>query len=384
MNKHSLLAVASSLLALCLGAGCASPTESAKILRIGLEAPLSGSQSALGRGMLLGAQLAARALNESGGVLGRRIEIVPIDDKADPAVGLATANAALDAGLDAVVGPYNSGVGLQTLPRYLEAGLVPLRLTSSDQTAGLGFTLQPMTAQIAPVATRAIVEWLDATRVALIVDGTTAYNAAAADAMRTLLGEAGVTITSSVAITPGASSYAAAVAEALVGAPDAVYVVAYYPEAGLVAKAMKQAATPARCLADYGAYEDGFIAAAGLEAARACPVVGVPAPGDFPGSASLVSAYVSMHGVAPDVWSPYTYDSVMLLADAITRAGGTSTEPLANALAATTGWRGWTGAVSFERTTGNRLPAPVTVNVADAQGAFHVDLSWAIATGFSY
>jgi hypothetical protein len=40
--------------------------------------------------------------------------------------------------------------------------------------------------------------------------------------------------------------------------------------------------------------------------------------------------------------------------------------------------------VAFDATTGNRQPAPVTVNVADAQGAFHVDQSWVTATGFSF
>jgi ABC-type branched-subunit amino acid transport system substrate-binding protein len=62
----------------------------------------------------------------------------------------------VDLSLDGVVGPYNSGAGLKTLPRYLDAGLVPIRLTSSDDTAGMGFTLQPMTSQIAPVATDAV------------------------------------------------------------------------------------------------------------------------------------------------------------------------------------------------------------------------------------
>ena len=50
------------------------------------------------------------------------------------------------------MGPYNSGVGLKTLPIYMSAGLVPLRLTASVQTAGMGFTLQPMKSQIAPGA----------------------------------------------------------------------------------------------------------------------------------------------------------------------------------------------------------------------------------------
>ena len=87
---------------------------------------------------------------------------MPINDAADPATGKEAAAAAIAEGLDAVVGPYNSGVGAETLPLYLAAGLVPIRLTSADSTAGLGFTLQPMTSQITPAAATALTEYLDA------------------------------------------------------------------------------------------------------------------------------------------------------------------------------------------------------------------------------
>src|SRR5690242_11406320 len=96
--------------------------------RIGLEAPLSGDLSVLGDGMLKGAQQAATEINEDGGVLDQEIEIVPIDDGGDPATGVKAANAAIKDGLDGVVGPYNSGVGIETLPLYIKEGLVPIRL----------------------------------------------------------------------------------------------------------------------------------------------------------------------------------------------------------------------------------------------------------------
>ena len=44
----------------------------------------------------------------------------PIDDAADPETGVEAAEAAIDEGLDGVVGPYNSGVGVETLPLYIE------------------------------------------------------------------------------------------------------------------------------------------------------------------------------------------------------------------------------------------------------------------------
>src|SRR4029450_11221492 len=73
-----------------------------KVWRIGLEGPLTGSQPDGGIGMLEGAQLAADEINAAGGVLGRQVQIIPIDDGADPAVGVAAAQAAMHAGVDRV------------------------------------------------------------------------------------------------------------------------------------------------------------------------------------------------------------------------------------------------------------------------------------------
>lgn len=379
----AIVAVAAVMAA--LAAGCSSGGSSkSSTIRIGLEGPLSGSQSDTGTAMLRGAQMAAEELNAKGGIGGRKVEIVPIDDKADPEAGTAAATAAVAAGLEGVVGPYNSGVGLRTLPIYIAAGLVPLRFTSADTTAGLGFTLQPMTSQIAPVATDAIVKWAKATSVALIVDSTQTYNKDAAAAMAKTLPAAGARITTTVEITPGGTSYADAVASALATDPQLVYVVAYYPEAGLVAKAMAASGTAAKCLADFGAYDNGFVTAAGTTAAKTCPVVGVPAPDDFPSAAERVTAFNKKFGTGPGVWSPYAYDSVMVLADAIGRAGSTAAADVNAALASTKGWSGWTGTVSFASPSGNRVPAPVTVNVADNAGMLHVDASWVAAVGFVY
>ncbi len=352
--------------------------------RIGLEAPLTGSQSAVGEGMLRGAQLAATELNETGGILGKEVQIVPIDDKADPAAGEEAAKAAIAEGLDAVVGPYNSGAGAKTLPLYIDAGLVPLRLTSADSTAGLGFTLQPMTSQIAPTAVTAITTWAGAKSVGIIYDSTQDYTKQATEAMQQLLPPAGVTITSSEAITPGATSYTDALNTVLANGPDLIYVVAYYPEAAAIAKDVVASGTSASCLIDYGGFDSGYITAAGVPAAQRCPVVGVPAPDDFPNAARDIEEYLELFGDAPGTWSPYTYDSVRLLADAIARAGGADAEKLTAALSATSGWQGWTGTVAFDPATGNREPDPVTIMSVDASGAFHVDTAWATAVSFGF
>ena len=150
------LAALIAVFAVACGGSDDSDNGSSDTWRIGLEAPLSGDLSILGDGMLKGAQQAASEINENEGLLDQEVEIVPIDDAGDPDTGVTAANAAIKAGLDGVVGPYNSGVGIETLPLYIKDGLVPIRLTSDDTTNGLGFTLQPMTYQIAPVASEAM------------------------------------------------------------------------------------------------------------------------------------------------------------------------------------------------------------------------------------
>ena len=115
---------------------------------------------------------AADQINSDGGLRGKDIEIVPIDDGGDPTIGVPAAKKAIADGLDGVVGPYNSGVGIKTLPLYKQAGLVPIRLTSDNNTAGFGFTLQPMSSQIAPVTSDALASWIGARTVAITYDPT--------------------------------------------------------------------------------------------------------------------------------------------------------------------------------------------------------------------
>ncbi|MSX83488.1 MAG: ABC transporter substrate-binding protein, partial [Actinobacteria bacterium] len=161
MTKTSKILALCALVSLAV-AGCSSSSSDSNAtatpaltgtVRIGVEAPISGDQADTGKGMINGAQLAADQLNAKGGINGKKVVIVPIDDAADAVVGVKAATAAIKKGLDGVVGPYNSGAGAKTLPLYIKAGLTPIRLTSNSTTTnGLGYTLQPMDYQIVPVA----------------------------------------------------------------------------------------------------------------------------------------------------------------------------------------------------------------------------------------
>lgn len=368
----------------CGSSGSDSGSGASDTFRVGLEAPLSGEQSVLGEGMLKGAEMAASRRNAKGGIRGKQVEVVPIDDAADPATGVKAAKAAIEAGLDGIVGPYNSGVGVETLPLYIKAGLTPIRLTSDQSTNGLGFTLQPMTYQIAPVASKALTGWLGAKKVAIAYDPTQNYTVSVSKALRESLEGAGVMVTAYEKVQPGKKSYTDVVEKLVATEPDVVYAAVYFPEGGLMAKEMRQMKAKPQCVADYASYDTGFVETAGVAAARACPVVGVPAPQDFAGAGARVAEYEDEFGSEPGTWSPYTYDSLNFLADGVEQAGGTEAAKLEKTLDGVKSWPGWTGSVTIDPHNGNRQPATVVVVDTDKSGALHVDEAWAKAVGAPY
>jgi branched-chain amino acid transport system substrate-binding protein len=377
--------VFAGLVLVAAGCGSSSSDESdSDTFRVGLEAPLSGEQSTLGKGMLKGAELAAAQLNDEDGILGEQVEVVPIDDAADPATGVKAAQAAIADGLDGIVGPYNSGVGIETLPLYIKAGLVPVRLTSDNSTNGLGFTLQPMTYQIAPVASEALTGWLGAKNVAIAYDPTQNYTVSVSKALKESLEKKGVTVSAFEKVQPGKKSYTDVVDKLAATKADVIYAAVYFPEGGLIAKEMQEAKVESQCIADYASYDTGFVETAGVAAARACPVVGVPAPEDFSGADAKVTGYHDEFDEDPGTWSPYTYDSLNFLADGVKKVGGTAAKKLTNALDSVSGWKGWTGSVTIDPHNGNRQPATVVIVDTDAKGQLHVDKDWAKAVGAPY
>lgn len=387
--KQVVGAMSIGVVALAATAACSSnssPDTSSATWKIGVEAPLTGDQSNLGLGMLQGAQLAAEQLNSAGGVLGRKIEIIQIDDAANATTGVAAANSAISQGLNGVVGPYNSSVGAQTLPLYLKAGVVPIRLTSDNSTDGMGFTLQPMTSQIAPVTANALSKFYKAKSVGIIYDSSQNYTKSTSAAVKAGLEKAGVKVTSYQAITPGQGSYADTLQQVSAKNPDMIYSAVYYPEGAKIA----QEITPKtagnsnyRCLLDYASYDSGYITNAGQAAAQRCNVVGVPAPTDFSGSADKVAAFQQQFKQPPGTWSPYTYDSLNFLIDGAKAVGSFNSAQLTSHLSTVKQWQGWTGTVSIEPRSGNREPATVVVTVV-TDGEFHVNAAWAQAVGAPY
>src|SRR5436309_5095495 len=273
-HRRPALLVASGIFALGSGfslAIAAPNSRSSAPLVIAVEGPQSGAQAANGVDQLRGARLAVKQLNARGGLWdGRKVAVFAANDKADAANAKALERHVIARGLRFVIGPYNSSVGIENLPLYRRARVLPLWMTSLDETAGVGATVQPMNTQIAPVEQR-YVKGLGARRVAMLVDDTPngAFTKGMADRLRAALEQDGASVTwTSVleATDPGATSsyYADRVADALKSNPDLVYVSTYFPAGVQIAKALAASGTTPRCLMGLANVDNGFVAKATL------------------------------------------------------------------------------------------------------------------------
>ncbi len=88
---------------------------SAQSLRIGVIGPFTGPSADFGVPMLQGIQLAVDEINAVGGYLGRPLELVIKDDKANPDAGLAAAQAMVGEKVAATIGYCNTGVAMKSI-----------------------------------------------------------------------------------------------------------------------------------------------------------------------------------------------------------------------------------------------------------------------------
>jgi ABC-type branched-subunit amino acid transport system substrate-binding protein len=365
-------ALGGATLLIAAAVGTAAPPSSSEPLVIAVEGPQGGGQASNGLDQLRGVQLAVRQVNARGGVLDRPVRIVRADDEGSAARARAVAGAVIGQGIGFVIGPYNSSVGIQNLALYRRTRVLPVWMTSSDETKGAGATVQPMNSQIAPIEQRYL-SALPARRVTMLVDDTPngAFTAGMARRLRAALQSVGTTVTW-ISVIEGATSayYAGKVGEALATRPELVYVSTYFPEGAQVAKALAAAGTEPPCLMGLANVDNGFVAQTTLPEAQRCVFSGVPAAGQMPSARGYVQQYRRAFDKRPGVWGSFTYDSARILFAAIERAGSDRFGAVLRALRATRDHGGATGPITIDRATGYRTNVPVSILTVNAKEKF--------------
>ncbi|NPV69826.1 MAG: ABC transporter substrate-binding protein [Firmicutes bacterium] len=134
-----------ALAASALASGCATkkeaapspspsaPTQPAKTIKIGYAGAVTGGSAEQGNRTRRGVLMAIEEANKAGGINGTQIELVSLDDRADPKEAANVANRlASDPDIMAVIGHTNSSCTLAGAPIYNKAGLVQITCSSSS------------------------------------------------------------------------------------------------------------------------------------------------------------------------------------------------------------------------------------------------------------
>lgn len=215
-----------------LGPACGTGTPDN--VRIGVVAPLTGPQAFLGQELLAGAELAVDELNERGGLLGRPVELVVIDDADLTSLPAQLADLAEVARVTAVIGPESPGVLLGSrspLTRRDVPAILPTAFSGDLSTAP---TTVVRTVPSARAQASALAEWLAEERgiaeVALLMADPAEATLATGD-LRDGLADHGVGVATTVAADGRAPDLRAAVLALRERAPAVRAVVLWGPPA---------------------------------------------------------------------------------------------------------------------------------------------------------
>jgi branched-chain amino acid transport system substrate-binding protein len=325
------------------------------VIKIGHVAPLTGGIAHLGKDNENGARLAVDEINAAGGLkVGDKtfnLELVAEDDKADPKEGTLAAQKLVDAGVVAVVGHLNSGTTIPASKIYSDASIAQISPSATNPKyteQGFKTTFRVVAndnQQGSVLANYAITE-MKAKTIA-IIDDRTAYGQGLADVVERVAKEKGAKVVAREFTTDKATDFNAILTKVRAAKPDVLMYGGMDATAGPMAKQMKQLGIKAPMLAGDGVCSPEFIKLAGDAAGvLTCSMAGEAVEKLAKGE-EFKTKFKAKFNQDVQIYSPYSYDAVYVIAEAIKRAGGPDKPKIADEVAKT-GYTGVTGQIAFD------------------------------------
>lgn len=334
-------------LVLCFGliftlTGC-DDEESTDVIRIGSIHPLTGSMAYEGQALVNSQKIAIDRINEAGGINGKKLELKVVDSLGTAGGAATAAQKLINMNVCALTGTYTSG-SAQVVSRTAEKFSVPFVVTVAASETLLtngykySFRIQPSTVTFSENFIEYIpsIKTDDMKTVAIIYEDSN-YGAGIAGYIEKNIEKTGLEIVGMIPYSASASTLSSEVTKLLSLSPDILIPVGYYSDQNLLAKEIidRDVSFPMIMGVANGAFSD----------AKFTNTYGTAADGFFdinyrynPNSAEadyLLSTYRELYGEEIPVCAIYGYESIMVIADALRRAGSTDHEALRDALAQT-------------------------------------------------
>ncbi len=301
---------------------------------IAVAGPMTGPVAAIGEQMKRGAETAAAAINEAGGIAGRNVKIVIEDDVCDPKQAVAVANLIVGQQIKFVDGHACSGSSIPASDVYNDNKVLMMSPASSNPALtekGYPTIMRLYARDDAQGAFAApyIIQNFKGKPVAILHDKS-AYGKGLATVVKQTLNAAGLNEVLFDGINPGEKDYSAIVSKLKLLNVAFVYFGGYHTEAGLI---LRQAA-------DQG-YKLQMMTGDALATADFWPIAGPAGEGTlftFPSdprklpTAAKAMEQFKAQGYNPEGFTLFSYGVVQAIAEGIKRAGSDDPDKVAQAL----------------------------------------------------
>ncbi|HLR82782.1 MAG TPA: high-affinity branched-chain amino acid ABC transporter substrate-binding protein [Paenalcaligenes sp.] len=211
----------------------------ADTITFAIAGPYTGPLTQYGEMVQQGVNTFVELTNEQGGVLGKQIEVVVVDDACEPKQGPVVANRIVNDGINYVIGHVCSGATIAATDIYNDEGIVMISpsATAPAVTEGKGYDTIFRTIgrddQQGPAAAEVIINEIKPSKVAVIHDKQS-YGQGIAQAVRDRLNEADVDVVMFEGINAGDTDYSAVITKLKGSGAEFVYYGGYHPEMGLL------------------------------------------------------------------------------------------------------------------------------------------------------
>ncbi len=322
------MAVRFALAALFFAAAAAG-AQTVEVVKIGFASPLTGAQAHYGKDNQNGAQMAIDELNARAIRIGGRpvvFELLVEDDQADPRIGTVVAQKLVDAGIKAMVGHFNSGVTIPASRIYAEAGIPQLSVSTNvmytRQKLRTAFRMMADDDKQGTALGRYATQTLDLKRFA-VIDDRTAYGQGLADAFTKTIRAAKAQVIKREFTNDKAVDFRNILTSIRNAQPEAIFFGGYDAQAGPMARQMKELGMQIPLLGGETMNTAKFVELAGAAAEGHIASTPGAALETRPGGKAFAARYRARFGQDIGLYAPYFYDSVMVIAAAMERAGTT-------------------------------------------------------------
>ncbi len=336
-------------------AGSASAQE---VIKIGHVGPISGASAHLGKDNENGAKMAIDELNAKGFVIaGKKVKFVLLteDDGADPKQGTTVAQKLVDAKVNGVIGHLNSGTTVPASKIYYDAGIPQISPSATlPQYTQQGFNTAFRTCandgQLGAALANYALTTSKAKNIAVIDDRSAYGQGVAAEFEKGAKKGAGVKIVGHEFTNANATDFNAILTSIKAKKPDVVFFGGMDSVAGPMLRQMKALGINAKFMGGDGICTESLAKLAG-EGMGDGQVVCVEA-GGLPEAEKkpledFKAAFLKKYGVPVQLYAAYVYDSVMVMAEAMKKAGSAEPAKYLPVLAKIQ-YKGLTGNISFD------------------------------------